>query len=692
MGIPDLVPVADGHTEHTSEAVLKTEPVQSAHCEREPRRCWSRLQSSKCLLAVLCLCACAQSMTLNGLVTVSITTIEKRFHLTSSQSGLFSSMYDIGVLVTLLPVCHFGGKGHKGRWIAAGMFLLGLGSLVCTIPHLAGEAYVYGQGKRSGLCQPDVLNLSTPRSHSNHGKESYAYPLLLTGQFLHGTGAAPLYTLGVSYLDESVSQKMSPVYLGLFLSSATVGSAIGFFLGGLLLKINGNIDKSIKASTDVAPGDPSWYGAWWIGFLISSAILFSTTPLLCAFKKELPGAKLYAKERVDQANGMSFGRAIVAGTKQSTTKDLPRLLLALLRNCTFLFIVVKEVLLGFLINGFITFLPKFTETIFLFSVSTSSIVSGGAFIPPAILGNVLGGYLIKWLKLRCRQTILLCILCGILCVLLIPSFLLDYQGTPLAGADIFYNSSNDRSLLQQCNKDCSCDFVYNPVCDELTGVTYFSPCYAGCRKIGNHSVASSYGLENKWEDCRCLIDSPDVPAKESFPLSNVLVHGSCFAQRFTIYIFFTLFILMIFFIFLSAMPTQQALLRCVPFEQRTLALGVDYIFARALGTVPGPIAFGSLIDTACNVWMGSGNELSCVWYDSVKFKTILFTLSITFKLASVLALMVAWKMYRPPSGTKDGAHIRWDRIKWFISWRYTGNPYSFDEGNAVLRSYGKTLK
>ncbi|KHJ44856.1 sodium-independent organic anion transporter [Trichuris suis] len=537
-------------------------------------------------------------MTLNGLVTVSITTIEKRFHLTSSQSGLFSSMYDIGVLVTLLPVCHFGGKGHKGRWIAAGMFLLGLGSLVCTIPHLAGEAYVYGQGKRSGLCQPDVLNLSTPRSHSNHGKESYAYPLLLTGQFLHGTGAAPLYTLGVSYLDESVSQKMSPVYLGLFLSSATVGSAIGFFLGGLLLKINGNIDKSIKASTDVAPGDPSWYGAWWIGFLISSAILFSTTPLLCAFKKELPGAKLYAKERVDQANGMSFGRAIVAGTKQSTTKDLPRLLLALLRNCTFLFIVVKEVLLGFLINGFITFLPKFTETIFLFSASTSSIVSGGAFIPPAILGNVLGGYLIKWLKLRCRQTILLCILCGILCVLLIPSFLLDYQGTPLAGADIFYN------------------YAY---------------------------AASS---------------------------SSVRVLLSSYFKFWETTIFS----------------------RCVPFEQRTLALGVDYIFARALGTVPGPIAFGSLIDTACNVWMGSGNELSCVWYDSVKFKTILFTLSITFKLASVLALMVAWKMYRPPSGTKDGAHIRWDRIKWFISWRYTGNPYSFDEGNAVLRSYGKTLK
>lgn len=34
------------------------------------------------------------------------------------------------------------------------------------------------------------------------------------GQFLHGVGASPLYTLGITFLDESVPVRASSVYLG----------------------------------------------------------------------------------------------------------------------------------------------------------------------------------------------------------------------------------------------------------------------------------------------------------------------------------------------------------------------------------------------------------------------------------------------------------------------------------------------
>lgn len=37
------------------------------------------------------------------------------------------------------------------------------------------------------------------------------YYLFLFGQLVHGIGASPLYTLGFIYLDESVTQKASPV-------------------------------------------------------------------------------------------------------------------------------------------------------------------------------------------------------------------------------------------------------------------------------------------------------------------------------------------------------------------------------------------------------------------------------------------------------------------------------------------------
>jgi hypothetical protein len=51
---------------------------------------------------------------------------------------------------------------------------------------------------------------------SQQGAEHHANYmwLFLIGQLLHGAGASPLYTLGVTFIDENVSKKMSSVYLG----------------------------------------------------------------------------------------------------------------------------------------------------------------------------------------------------------------------------------------------------------------------------------------------------------------------------------------------------------------------------------------------------------------------------------------------------------------------------------------------
>lgn len=38
--------------------------------------------------------------------------------------------------------------------------------------------------------------------------------IFFIGQILNGVGASPLFTLGVTYIDENVSKKMSSVYLG----------------------------------------------------------------------------------------------------------------------------------------------------------------------------------------------------------------------------------------------------------------------------------------------------------------------------------------------------------------------------------------------------------------------------------------------------------------------------------------------
>lgn len=80
---------------------------------------------------------------MNGCINVVITTIEKRFGLRSSQTGLVASGYDIASFVCLVPVTYFGGRANasKPRWIGIGMIMMGLGSIVFSLPHFLVGAY-----------------------------------------------------------------------------------------------------------------------------------------------------------------------------------------------------------------------------------------------------------------------------------------------------------------------------------------------------------------------------------------------------------------------------------------------------------------------------------------------------------------------------------------------------------------------
>ena len=64
----------------------------------------NRLRSPKWFLVFLSVAATVQGVCINGLVNVVITSIERRFHLQSTQSGIIASSYDIGSLIVMIPV------------------------------------------------------------------------------------------------------------------------------------------------------------------------------------------------------------------------------------------------------------------------------------------------------------------------------------------------------------------------------------------------------------------------------------------------------------------------------------------------------------------------------------------------------------------------------------------------------------
>ena len=76
----------------------------------------------------------------------------------------------------------------------------------------------------------------------SQGIGDWYYPTIFCfGMFLIGIAGAPLYVLGVAFLDESVKRKVAPIYIGIFGASGTVGE-----LGNTAVKRTLNVTKFSK--------------------------------------------------------------------------------------------------------------------------------------------------------------------------------------------------------------------------------------------------------------------------------------------------------------------------------------------------------------------------------------------------------------------------------------------------------------
>nr|XP_016929033.1 solute carrier organic anion transporter family member 4A1 [Drosophila suzukii] len=628
-----------------------------------------RFCTAKWALFWLCWGGALQGLIVNGLINVSISTIERRFGLRSRQMGLVASGYDLASFACLVPVTYYGGRrgASKPRFIAIGLIVMGMGSLVFLLPNFLVGKY------RATIAEANVCEANSNSSQTMTACElngwgegeslTWTVWLFLAAQLLHGAGASPLFTLGVTYIDENVSKKMSSVYLGIYYTMATVGPAIGYVFGGQLLLIYTDWMSVDPAQLSLTSDSKVWIGAWWLGFIFAAAMCLLIALPIFGYPKLLPGAEKLQLERVSEAHATKSEEDGSSEVARRGLSQLPRAVLSLLGNPTFFFLNLAGATEGLVIAGFAAFLPKQIENQFSISPMHSALVMGLITVPAGGGGTFLGGYLVKKWNLACRGIIKMCLMATVVAALFTICFLVSCPNPKFAGVTTGYNleaRSNPPALEADCNSNCGCSRTnYDPICG-INGVMYYSPCFAGCAQEEHADSLKRY------HNCSCIESVGWVDeGSSSWGSSDFRPDATnlkCDSTCQTLPIFVALCFILMVFTFLATMPALSATLRCVQDEQRSFALGLQWIKVRLLGTIPAPLIFGALIDESCILWQESCDKDAggaCLVYDNYYISRYMWLLALICKLGSVVFFTCAWWFYVPPNkspkenGTED---------------------------------------
>ncbi|CAI5642562.1 solute carrier organic anion transporter family member 2B1 [Oreochromis niloticus] len=569
----------------------------------------------------------------SGYMKSSISTIERRYGLSSQKSGLLASFNEVGNTILIIFVSFFGSRVHRPRYIGAGALLACLASLLMGVTHFMSEPYHYTKSifasneKSANLCQSESSVTTSSYNQTCLKQETPAqqgiYPMLLLGQLLLGVGAVPIQPFGISYIDDYASRRNSPLYLGILLAMTSIGPAFGFITGSLMLRFYVDFDKVPKEAIELDTKDLRWVGAWWLGFLVASCVLFLTALPYLFFPRNMP-----KEEDPDDIESQpdSKEQQQQTDTQREPTliqflKSFPKIALRTLRNPIYLLVVLALVNLSALLSGLATFMAKFIEKQFSQSASFSTMMIGGVGIPMAVLGTVLGGALMRRFSLSVSGASKLCTIAILLCMLTALPML--FIGCPTQNIAEVSNNSYD---LFQCSSSCHCsEEAFNPVCGS-DGMEFKSPCHAGCQSV----ETDNFSKVVNYSECRCV-------GGLGFALPRSCGSGC----EHLLLPFVVLLGLTAFIAAFSQTPSCMMILREVPPEDKSFAVGVQYMLFRVLAFMPGPVLYGSVIDTTCILWgKKCGKQTSCQYYDLERFRNRFLGLQVVFVCGALLCYLL----------------------------------------------------
>ncbi|KAB0396200.1 hypothetical protein E2I00_013334, partial [Balaenoptera physalus] len=302
--------------------------------------------------------------------------------------------------------------------------------------------------------------------------------------------------------------------------------------------------------------------------------------------------------------------------------------------------------------GIITYVFKYVEQQYGQSASETSILFGFITIPTFASGMFTGGYIIKKFKFTLVGIAKFSFCSHMLSFLFhLLNFALICENKSVAGLTLTYDGNNPVAShinvpLSYCNSDCNCDqSQWEPLCGD-NGITYISPCLAGCKSSSGSKKSVMF------HNCSCVEVNGFQSRNNSMKLGECPKNDQC-TRKFYVYI-----VVQIFIFFSSALGSTSNIMlvfKNVEPELKSLAMGFHSLTIRTLGGIPAPIYFGALIDRACMKWSVNnyGKQGSCRIYNSTLYGNTFFGLTTSLKLPALVLYVVLISVMKKKYQGKD---------------------------------------